>query len=596
MRAVPFVLLSLLLATASADAQRLTAIESCSGPLGPCQTTTYGLGTSALDGSQSVNRTPGDPSGFCSPELSISPVPLHGLVQLREFENCDPANQRCPVEIPTDTGQASGWLASSRESIPLGIAGTLHMSVDVGVLLGGNLGVRQLHGRCENSDVRCGRDEDCASGELCLSRCFESDLPCRHDSDCESGDACQTEIDWDGLGRCVRPNPGNAFQPVLCESDSECAADEHCLLRACTPERETLCGVGFGECESGLRCLDGLQLGFEGCVCCDHSLNLLCDSIPLLEYPEDPDAETKVTCPPSQTLVGVWRNAGMWVAEGGAGTAFTQEVVTLAAQREGVCSFDRHLGCGVRGDAAYGGCPDRGTCEISGFSCQRDRDCGSGRCQNIAPQACDLRENGYRIDAAALFPDGSPNPAICSVNGNRLVGVPNRDCATRKQLGVAADPLPGCLLLNFGIESRPDLDCNFVDDTEQGPDATGDLCPFLAEADAFADLNRDGVGDECQCGDANASGTYESGDLFEQFRCLVTAPLPVAGTDCFARVLNADTNGTGRYESADLFSTFRSLKALDRSGAGLLCLSGCLAQTRYAAASPGPVAAECILP
>lgn len=91
-----------------------------------------------------------------------------------------------------------------------------------------------------------------------------------------------------------------------------------------------------------------------------------------------------------------------------------------------------------------------------------------------------------------------------------------------------------------------------------------DPCPITFNAEnpapgqAFFDINQDGVPDECQCGDANGTGAYESADLLATFNCLSSDPT-AQFEPCATTIIQGDTNNTGNFESADLLSTFRFL-------------------------------------
>lgn len=85
-----------------------------------------------------------------------------------------------------------------------------------------------------------------------------------------------------------------------------------------------------------------------------------------------------------------------------------------------------------------------------------------------------------------------------------------------------------------------------------------DPCVSTPNIEPFADVNRDGVPDECQCGDPNSSGSYESQDLFEAHSCLLgdrEALVP----PCSERINNGDTDNDGFWSSADLFHIYKAL-------------------------------------
>ena len=165
-----------------------------------------------------------------------------------------------------------------------------------------------------------------------------------------------------------------------------------------------------------------------------------------------------------------------------------------------------------------------------------------------------MSEAGIRI-LGQVRPDGTQDPTRCAETSVGLVGEPGELCALPDDLP-NGDPQPGCRLFNIGLTAQPDLDCNGVDDTEEGrcspvggvtcsdPElcpsceadadcasgyciSDGDLCPFIGQENWFLDTNRDGIGDECQCLDQTADGFVTALDIGGTSRCASRALPPV---------------------------------------------------------------------
>jgi len=108
--------------------------------------------------------------------------------------------------------------------------------------------------------------------------------------------------------------------------------------------------------------------------------------------------------------------------------------------------------------------------------------------------------------------------------------------------------LPICEQLNGEL----DRDCDNIPDWL-------DRCPLVVQTDPTQkDTNRDGIPDECQCGDPNGSGRLEAEDLLMTYQCLRNDP---AGEGvCRGFLARGDANGTGRFESDDLHLIYRAQK------------------------------------
>jgi hypothetical protein len=188
----------------------------------------------------------------------------------------------------------------------------------------------------------------------------------------------------------------------------------------------------------------------------------------------------------------------------------------VPGQRYGVCLVNRDVGCDCGENGASCGLNDEADpCP----TLDADPDA-----EGLQPDSCDLLDKGYRLSPEHRFADGSPNPNECAGTLYVFRGTPNQDCliSTTYQttLGFNGDPGPDCSVRNFGPHTRPDLNCNNVDDTTEGAlqaggvgGPVGDLCPFYSEVDGLLDTNGDGRGDECQCGDANGDGAVDVNDI-----------------------------------------------------------------------------------
>jgi hypothetical protein len=362
---------------------------------------------------------------------------------------------------------------------------------------------------------------------------------------------------------------------------------------------------------------DLMPHAYVGGSCCDSTDNALCQALELPEYP----------------LLAA-RNIGIPVRhvtdflfpEGGAGTDFRSAEETYPLQRWGVCETDGTR-FGQSGDSGCSAAEIPSVCsDAPDFSiCDTTADCQAlGWTGECVPRTCSepnttckIRQIGLNFgeEVGVTNPDGTPNANRCQTEGVHFVGTASRKCSIPEEVwlglqsGPVPDPTPYCALGNYGLQARLDLDC---DGSIDGPD----LCPNIIEENPLLDRNGDSVGDECQCGDPNASGSYESADLFEMFRCLATpepsgscrvnaevacttdsdcplfdpdgdpqtpaietciAPIPELIQGCFGflphgekGLAKADTNGSGAYESEDLFEIFGALPSQD--GTSLDCL------------------------
>ncbi len=197
-----------------------------------------------------------------------------------------------------------------------------------------------------------------------------------------------------------------------------------------------------------------------------------------------------------------------------------------------VCAVNRDTACDCKDYSCYPPqvdtcatfCPNAGA---GPTACTTDDDCVFGSCSvandpncaNPCPgigDSCDVRENGWRLSPAdRLDPqnDGNPNPNICPGAMYWYRGFPEEFCTLSTLFAANGDPGPGCDVLNYRSTFRPDEDCNGTDDTTEGPNPPGDLCPFFTEVNMTGDTNGNGRGDDCECGDGNRDGQVNVGDI-----------------------------------------------------------------------------------
>ncbi len=80
---------------------------------------------------------------------------------------------------------------------------------------------------------------------------------------------------------------------------------------------------------------------------------------------------------------------------------------------------------------------------------------------------------------------------------------------------------------------------------------TVDPCLFYPNRLPLVDTNRDGLPDECQCGDGNGSGSYETADVKIASDCAATDPAAARIQSCILGIARGDANGSGRFERDD---------------------------------------------
>lgn len=639
-----------LLTAPLAQAQNPEGVDflDCSGG---CTVTGYGFGNddvppggvtfdvSTLEGTFGIggalNR---GGSGVCG---SRGYFPFAGRTDIAEMDSCVVSSTNtCMVEIP-DVGARNGNFNVNRSFGPTGASGFFAASAGLFITLQGNVGLRQLNGRCvdgagnevfracatnadcnqlqreicgtngfcqdnivdqttrANAYTLCALDSECGAGESCRAHCMISDANCASDADCPgAGDACGTEIDWDPVGRC-EDDPNT---PVV-ESDTLCTR-ANCYDANGNPDPANCeCGAG--------QCFDGFQLANDlaSCVCCDSTGDTFCAAVGFEEYPA-------LQCPfPSPNPIR--RDASDWEFMGGAGTPLRTQPMVVPGMEEGHCANNDQRSCGNRGDLFAGAdnakCASGNglRCADTGGICTTDADCPGGFndvCESpcidaenpvnlgiaspcddvafggIAGDFCNFAELGWRnFSGTQTLLDGRPDPANCTTSFTTLRAFPGEKCALPIDIP-DNDPQPGCLLRNFGVDRRPDIDCNDIDDATEGRCApngvdpcttdadcpasgncvnNGDLCPFDGELAPWADANNDDIGDGCQCGDANADGAVTGLDIGAIALC--------ANGVNFCDSTQVDANGDNATSAIDIGGIVSAVNGVIAT-ADLICL------------------------
>jgi hypothetical protein len=93
---------------------------------------------------------------------------------------------------------------------------------------------------------------------------------------------------------------------------------------------------------------------------------------------------------------------------------------------------------------------------------------------------------------------------------------------------------------------------------------TVDPCLSYPNRLPLVDTNKDGLPDECQCGDANGSGIYEAADVKIASDCASIDPAASRIQSCILGIAQGDANGSGRFERDDsvlIDSVLRGQKA-----------------------------------
>jgi cysteine-rich repeat protein len=242
----------------------------------------------------------------------------------------------------------------------------------------------------------------------------------------------------------------------------------------------------------------------DGVVCCNSTATLCTAVGPFSRYPVLNRNGCEVSSS-SNPGVAQFVQTPDWVFNGGPGTFFqTDSEFVVPGQVGGVCRVNRDKGCTTQPQ------PPTGTHPL-GINCATvDADPNTA---GLQPDTCDFREPGTRTTRPGTLPNGYPITDRCANSFYVLRGTPSANCYITERYAADGDPGPDCDVVNFGVRTRADFDCNGV------PDST-DLCPLLNEFDHLADTDGDCAGspaqcrgDECECGDQNLDGRVNVQDL-----------------------------------------------------------------------------------
>ena len=238
----------------------------------------------------------------------------------------------------------------------------------------------------------------------------------------------------------------------------------------------------------------------DGVVCCNSSATLCTAVGPFQKYPLLNRNSCRISSPQNPG-VALFLQTPDWLFDGGPGTFFQMDAeFVVPGQVGGVCRVNRDKGCTTNPQPSP-----------LGIDCATlDADPNTPGTQ---PDTCDFREPGIRTTRPGTLGNNYPITDRCPNSFYVLRGTPNANCHITDRYVEDGDPGPDCDVVNFGVRTRPDFDCNGVPDSP-------DLCVLLNEFDHLADADGDCAisparcrGDECECGDQNLDGRVNVTDL-----------------------------------------------------------------------------------
>jgi hypothetical protein len=260
-------------------------------------------------------------------------------------------------------------------------------------------------------------------------------------------------------------------------------------------------------------------------ICCISAPGDICGLI-AVNTPEYP-ALLKRTCSDGQWVQDS-NETNDWIFDDGRGSAFYSDTEYIpTGQQQGACEMNRSVSCLAGGNECQQTYCEAGFDLIVAAPCGSAADCaifgdlglsdacvapdGDPETEGIQPDSCDLREKGHRVRPVPLS-DGGVNTERCATSLYVLRGTPGQGCSINPRYTVNGDPGPTCEILNFGVATRKDQDCDGAIDNPV------DWCPFLTEWDERADADGDCPGpdcraDECECGDNNLDGFVDVNDI-----------------------------------------------------------------------------------
>ena len=483
--------LALLLWAGSASAQ----ITCPGGPTG-CTTTTYGLGH---PDDARFRRSPNDSRAFLASDFKGSYFYLRS-------NPANPAGIDCGIDRDYTPAQGRVRLKEVNGCVPTSTGPSCNAGPRIGAVCHLPLGTSSAANTQE-----CGTGGNCAiaAGTSC-----PVEIPLTNNT---TPFAQRSEIMgpiWakspSGIGGLLDLLSTTAF---ALSGSSSSDPNDHCVasfirtvpsqgqryvLPASRGGNGTKTYIRWNEDTSGASAL--YRHNDDGVVCCNSSATLCTAVGPFQKYPLLNRNSCRISSA-NNPGVALFLQTPDWIFNGGAGTFFQMDSeFVVPGQKGGVCRVNRDRGCTT--DPAI---------PALGIDCATlDADPGT---PGLQPDTCDLREPGVRTTRPGTLLNNYPITERCPNSHYVLRGTPNANCTITERYVEDGDPGPDCDVVNFGVRTRPDYDCNGVAD---GPD----LCPLLNEFDSFLDTDQDCAisparcrGDECECGDQSLDGRVNVTDI-----------------------------------------------------------------------------------
>ena len=329
-------------------------------------------------------------------------------------------------------------------------------------------------------------------GDVCTvdANCGTVNAKCSLSSLVDTSECTGTIAVWEEelIGLCVGGgSPGSA-----CDSDAECGGG------SCSYDSTRTLNMATNR-NGDPSAADPCQRSGDA-LCCQSTNPTFCpNAVGHQLYPVDPAGGLGclVNIPINQPIDARRLLSPPVVFDDQLGSNFRQALTwTRDDQIWGNCSGDRSQPCSINDDPQTN---------------------GDAFCAVLGLGFCNRGEPGIRVNASDLVsPSGLPDDNRCSHVSFTLAGLGTDANGVSSLCAVpevwlpgqgSRDPTLGCLVRNFGSYANPDADCDGVDDRPV------DLCPAIAEIDGFADSNLDGIGNECQCGDATGDGAITGLDI-----------------------------------------------------------------------------------
>ncbi len=473
--------------------------------LDPFATDASAFGPDIGGSSYIVTLAPG--SGFLAPcgkpnDWSVVP----GQIILEEQTDC------VPVSFGPDDAANGGVAGGCRVSIPLSDGGK------------GTIDAVGTAGTCQDFGGACTSDADCRTGgnetDICqwdLENVSELLIPSRASGVIAGSSFSLTAATGNTIGGgSIEGLHDEACDPDIVKAEPQ--SGTRYLLPNTHPDFAEL--NADGEAPTYLRWDNHPDTRWrihtdDTAICCTSAPGDVCGLL-AVGTPEYPDL-LKRTCADGQIFQDT-NETNDWIFDDGQGSAFYSDPHYVPTDVEqGRCEEQGAVSCTVSGTECAATYCEASFDLVRAVPCASTADCAafsdlglSDAC--VAPGgACDFREIAHRIRPPALS-NGDPNTTVCAASGYVFRGTPNVGCSINPRYTVNGDPGPTCEVLNFGVNTRKDQDCDGVIDN---PD---DLCPFVTDFDETADTDGDCPGplcrgDECECGDSTLSGTVDVADI-----------------------------------------------------------------------------------